>query len=590
MKGFFKSVLATIVGIFLFMLIMGFFTFISLVGMIASGEQTKGVRDNSVLVLNMTGTMEERAEEDLLSQLRGNVTQQLGLDDILSAISKAKDNERIKGIYIEAGAFIPDSYASLQAIRKALADFKKSGKWVVAYGDAYTQGLYYLSSVADKVWVNPQGIIDWHGIGAQKVYFKDMMEKVGVKMQVAKVGSYKSAVEIFTADKMSDADREQTEAYINGIWKNVTKDVAASRHLSEATLNAYADSLVTFADTKELVKLKLADALLYTDQVKGEIKKMLKMEPDDDIHQLTIDDMKRVKSKEKEGEQIAVYYAFGSIVDNAVGGMSSQDHQIVGTEVCQDLEKLMNDDDVKAVVFRINSGGGSAYASEQIWHQIMELKKKKPVVVSMGGMAASGGYYISAPANWIVAEPTTLTGSIGIFGMFPDPSELLTQKLGLKFDYAATNKYSTFGANGRPISADEMSHIEAYVDRGYKLFRQRVAEGRKMTTDQVEQIAQGHVWLGQDALRIKLVDQLGGLNEAVAKAAQLAKLTEYHCESYPAPKGFMEQLLDKDSAGSYLDEQLQLTLGEYYQPFMFMKNMQKQNPIQARIPYYIYIR
>ena len=590
MKGFFKSVLATIVGIFLFMLIMGFFTFISLVGMIASGEQTKGVRDNSVLVLNMTGTMEERAEEDLLSQLRGNVTQQLGLDDILSAISKAKDNERIKGIYIEAGAFIPDSYASLQAIRKALADFKKSGKWVVAYGDAYTQGLYYLSSVADKVWVNPQGIIDWHGIGAQKVYFKDMMEKVGVKMQVAKVGSYKSAVEIFTADKMSDADREQTEAYINGIWKNVTKDVAASRHLSEATLNAYADSLVTFVDTKELVKLKLADALLYTDQVKGEIKKMLKMEPDDDIHQLTIDDMKRVKSKEKEGEQIAVYYAFGSIVDNAVGGMSSQGHQIVGTEVCQDLEKLMNDDDVKAVVFRINSGGGSAYASEQIWHQIMELKKKKPVVVSMGGMAASGGYYISAPANWIVAEPTTLTGSIGIFGMFPDPSELLTQKLGLKFDYAATNKYSTFGANGRPISADEMSHIEAYVDRGYKLFRQRVAEGRKMTTDQVEQIAQGHVWLGQDALRIKLVDQLGGLNEAVAKAAQLAKLTEYHCESYPAPKGFMEQLLDKGSAGSYLDEQLQLTLGEYYQPFMFMKNIQKQNPIQARIPYYIYIR
>jgi protease-4 len=572
------------------MLIMGFFTFISLVGMIASGEQTKGVRDNSVLVLNMTGTMEERAEEDLLSQLRGNVTQQLGLDDILSAISKAKDNERIKGIYIEAGAFIPDSYASLQAIRKALADFKKSGKWVVAYGDAYTQGLYYLSSVADKVWVNPQGIIDWHGIGAQKVYFKDLMEKVGVKMQVAKVGSYKSAVEIFTADKMSDADREQTEAYINGIWKNVTKDVAASRHLSEATLNAYADSLVTFADTKELVKLKLADALLYTDQVKGEIKKMLKMEPDDDIHQLTIDDMKRVKSKEKEGEQIAVYYAFGSIVDNAVGGMSSQGHQIVGTEVCQDLEKLMNDDDVKAVVFRINSGGGSAYASEQMWHQIMELKKKKPIVVSMGGMAASGGYYISAPANWIVAEPTTLTGSIGIFGMFPDPSELLTQKLGLKFDYAATNKYSTFGANGRPISADEMSHIEAYVDRGYKLFRQRVAEGRKMTTDQVEQIAQGHVWLGQDALRIKLVDQLGGLNEAVAKAAQLAKLTEYHCESYPAPKGFMEQLLDKGSAGSYLDEQLQLTLGEYYQPFMFMKNIQKQNPIQARIPYYIYIR
>ena len=590
MKGFFKSVLATVVGIFLFMLIMGFFFIISMVGMIASGEQTKSVRDNSVLVLNLSGTMEERAEENIMSQLTGNFNNQIGLDDVLSAIKKAKDNERIKGIYIEAGAFTPDSYASLQAIRRALTDFRKSGKWIVAYGDTYTQGAYYLASAADKVWLNPQGMIDWHGIGAQKIYFKDLMQKFGVKMQVAKVGSYKSAVEAFTVDKMSDADREQTEAYINGIWQNVTKDVSESRKISVADLNTYADSLITFADNRQLQKLKLVDAFLYTDQIKGEIKKLLKVDEDRKINQLSISDMKNVKAEKQEGDEIAVYYAYGNIVDGAAGGVGSQEHQIDAQVVCKDLEKLMADEDVKAVILRVNSGGGSAYASEQIWHYLMEMKKKKPVVVSMGGMAASGGYYISSPANWIVAEPTTLTGSIGIFGMFPDASELLTQKLGLKFDEVKTNKFSTFGSQARPISSEEMSHLEAYIDRGYKLFRQRVAEGRKMTPEQVEQIAQGHVWLGQDALRIKLVDQLGGLDVAIAKAAELAKLKEYHTQSYPAPVNWMEQLLGEANSGNYLDEQLQATLGEYYKPFMLMKTIQQQNPIQARIPYYIYIR
>lgn len=591
MKGFFKSVLATVVGLFLFFIIMGFFLVISMVGMIASGEQTKSVRDNSVLVLNLTGVMEERAENDFMSQLTGNFSGQLGLDDILSAIKKAKDNEKIKGIYIEAGAFAPDSYASMQAIRRALTDFKKSGKWIVAYADTYTQGTYYLASAADKVWLNPQGMLDWHGLAAQKVYFKDVLAKVGVKMQIAKVGSYKSAVEIFTGDKMSDADREQTEAYINGIWQNVTKDVAASRKLSVEQLNAYADSLITFNDTKDMLKLKLVDALLYTDQVKTEVKKLLKIENDERIHQLSINDMKNVKGKSKEGEEIAVYYAYGDIVDGAAGGgFGNQEHQIDAQVVCKDLQKLMDDDDVKAVVMRINSGGGSAYASEQIWHALMEMKKKKPVVVSMGGMAASGGYYISAPANWIVAEPTTLTGSIGIFGMFPDASELLTQKIGLKYDEVKTNKFSTFGAQNRPISAEEMAYLEAYIERGYQLFRQRVAQGRKMTTDQVEKIAQGHVWIGQDALGIKLVDQLGGLDAAVAKAASLAKLQEYHTNSYPAPADWMDQLLNETKGGNYLDEELQATLGEYYQPIMLMKQIRQMNPIQTRLPYYIYIR
>ena len=591
MKDFFKYVLATVVGMLLFSIVMGVFMVMSMVGIVASGEQTKSIKDNSVLVLNLSGTLDERAQADPMAFIKGEDTEATGLDDMLAAIRKAKTNDKVKGIYIEAGAFAADSYASLQAVRKALADFRSSGKWIVAYSDSYTQSTYYLASVANKVWVNPQGMIDWHGLASQKIYFKDLLEKVGVKMQVTKVGKYKSAVEMFTVDKMSDADREQTEAYINGIWNNVVNDVAASRHLTASQLNTYADSLITLAPATELVKMKMADQLLYTDQVKAEVKKLLKIDQKDEIYQLSVSDMANVKDERKEGDQVAVYYAFGDIVDGAAAGPTSLKESVIDAQkVCRDLEKLANDDDVKAVVVRVNSGGGSAYASEQIWHQVSELKKKKPVVVSMGGMAASGGYYMSAAANWIVAEPTTLTGSIGIFGMFPDMSNLMTNKLSLHFDLAKTNKYSDFGTQSRAFNADELAHLGTYIDRGYKLFRKRVADGRHMSEAQVEQIAQGHVWLGQDALKIKLVDQLGGLNEAVSKAAALAKLDKYHTASYPAPAGWSEMLLDRMQSGNYLDEQMKAALGEYYEPMMVVRNLSNRNPIQARLPFYIYIR
>ncbi len=591
MKDFFKYVLATVVGMLLFSIVMGVFMVMSMVGIVASGEQTKSIKDNSVLVLNLSGTLDERAQADPMAFIKGEDTEATGLDDMLTAIRKAKTNDKVKGIYIEAGAFAADSYASLQAVRKALADFRSSGKWIVAYSDSYTQSTYYLASVANKVWVNPQGMIDWHGLASQKIYFKDLLEKVGVKMQVTKVGKYKSAVEMFTVDKMSDADREQTEAYINGIWKNVVNDVAASRHLTASQLNTYADSLITLAPATELVKMKMADQLLYTDQVKAEVKKLLKIDQKDEIYQLSVSDMANVKDERKEGDQVAVYYAFGDIVDGAAASPTSLNESVIDAQkVCRDLEKLANDDDVKAVVVRVNSGGGSAYASEQIWHQVSELKKKKPVVVSMGGMAASGGYYMSAAANWIVAEPTTLTGSIGIFGMFPDMSNLMTNKLSLHFDLAKTNKYSDFGTQSRAFNADELAHLGTYIDRGYKLFRKRVADGRHMSEAQVEQIAQGHVWLGQDALKIKLVDQLGGLNEAVSKAAALAKLDKYHTASYPAPAGWSEMLLDRMQSGNYLDEQMRAALGEYYEPMMVVRNLSNRNPIQARLPFYIYIR
>jgi hypothetical protein len=572
----------------LFSIVTGFFALCAIVGMITSQDATKEPEENSVLVLNLSGQLSERSDNNFLSQLQGTQVNSLGLDNLIEGVKKAKDNDNIKGIYIEAGAFAADSYASMQALRNALLDFKKSRKWIIAYADTYTQGTYYLSSVADKVYLNPQGQIDWHGLASEPVFIKDLLAKFGVKMQVVKVGAYKSATEMFTGDKMSDANREQTSAYLNSIWGNITKEVGASRGLSVAQLNAYADSMITFADPQEYVKLKLVDGLLYTDQIKTVVKKQLGIDADDDIEQVTIADMVNTEAKNQgdENNKVAVYYAYGDIVDGAVGGLFSQGHQIDAQVVCKDLADLAKDKDVKAVVIRINSGGGSAYASEQIWHQIMEMKKLKPVVVSMGGMAASGGYYMSAPANWIVAEPTTITGSIGIFGMFPDVSNLFREKLGLKFDEVKTNKYADFGTRARPFTEEEMSYLSQYVNRGYKLFRHRVAEGRKMTDNQVEKIAQGHVFTGQDAQKIGLVDQLGGLDVAVAKAAQLAKLPNYRTSAYPEADDVLDQILKQVKPDTYLSDELRANLGDYYEPFTLLKTINQQSAIQARLPFY----
>lgn len=587
MKDFLKYVLATVVGVLLVGFITGLFMLVSLVGMAFAQSDTVPIADNSVLVLKLSGSLKERASDDIVSSLMGDHVPEVGLSTLTEAIHKAKENGKIKGIYIEAGAFIPDSYASLAAIRRELEDFRKSGKWIVAYGDSYTQGTYYLSSVADKVYLNPQGQLDWHGLGAEPVFVKDLLAKLNVRMQVAKVGAYKSATEMFTGDKMSDADRKQTTAYLTGVWQNVVDAVGKSRKLSSAQLNSYADSLITLAAPQDYVRLRMIDGLLYTDQMRQMVKKRLGLGADDDIPQVDPEDLLADDSTtDTAGDEVAVYYAVGEIVDG-MAAMPSRESVIDAQKVCADLESLARDKSVKAVVLRVNSPGGSAYASEQIWHQVMELKKVKPVVVSMGSYAASGGYYISCPANWIVAEPTTLTGSIGIFGMFPDASGLLKEKLGLKFDEVKTNKYALFGTMSRPFSADEMAHLESYIDRGYKLFRQRVADGRKLKVDQVEQVAQGHVWLGQAAIKIGLVDELGGVDAALRKAAKLAKLSKWHTATYPELPDYLSQLLGLQEAAQsdYLDEQLRQSLGIYYEPFAMIRDLNAQNPVQARLPF-----
>lgn len=592
MKDFIKNVLATMVGMFGFFIVMGVIGMMSIIGMIASGNAAQNVEKNSVFVLNLSGTISEQGSENPLSLFTGDNSLNSGLNDILSSIKKAKANDDIKGIYIEAGALMTN-YATLQEIRNALADFRKSGKWIVAYGDFYTQGAYYVASVANKVYINPKGAIDWHGIGAQTMFYKDFMAKFGVKWEVVKVGTFKSATETFTEEKMSDANRLQTQTFIDGTWRNVCNAVSKSRGISVDSLNSYADSYLALQSTETLVKAKMVDGMMYGDQVKDAVKKMMKLDKDDNISQLTLNDMLNVKDGKVESSEIAVYYAEGDIVqDPKAATMFGNNNYIASRKVCKDLEDLMNDDDVKAVVVRINSGGGDAYASEQMWHQMSELRKVKPVVVSMGDYAASGAYYMSAPASWIVAQPNTLTGSIGIFAVIPDLSGLVTTKFGVRFDEVKTNRNSTFGnLMARPFNAEEKAMLQASVNRGYSLFRQRVADGRRLPVESVEKIAQGRVWIATDALNIKLVDQLGGIDDAVKKAAQLAKLKDYYTSDYPAAASWMDNLLNSmSSSGTYLDEQLRQTLGDFYQPFTMLRSIDKREAIQARIPYAISIK
>lgn len=587
MKTFFQNVCSTVVGIFVagFIFVAFLFGSIMLLALAVDGDETE-IKDNSVLAINLTGIMNDRERgSNPLEKLVGEVATPASLNTFLQGIEEAKTNDKVKGIYLEAGAFQADSYATLQEARKALVDFEKSGKWVIAYADTYTQQAYYLASAATKVYLNPSGMIDWHGVASQPMFLKDALAKFGVKMQVAKVGKYKSATEMFTEDKMSEPNREQTKAFISGIWNNVVKEVGASRKLTTAQLNQYADSAITFAAPTDYQRMKLVDGLLYTDQIKKVVMAKMGVDDADDLHQVSLDDMVGTIKPDFDSDEVAVYYMAGDIVDGVANNPMAQGEVIDAQKVCKDLAKLAEEESVKAVVLRINSGGGSAYASEQIWHQIMELKKQKPVVVSMGGLAASGAYYSSAPANWIVANPTTLTGSIGIFGMFPDASGLLTEKLGVKFDEVATNKYAAFGSPARPFNTDELRILGQYIDRGYALFRHRVAEGRKMTEQQVEQLAQGHVYTGEYAKTIGLVDELGGIDVAIAKAAKLARLTDYAIADYPASMSWLEQLMQQNVVDNYLDEKLKAQLGDFYQPYTLLKTMNKQSAIQARIPY-----
>lgn len=585
MRDFLKNVGATVVGMLLVGMIVIALGVMSVIGMVASSSQTKTLPKNSVLVLRLNGTLKEQASDvGMFSSLQGSTT--LGMNELLPAIRKAMANDKIRGIYIEAGQLA--AYPSqLQELRAALLDFRKSGKWIIAYGEEYSQGCYYLASVADKIFLNPVGSVDWHGLGGETLYLKDLLAKIGVKAVPIKVGKYKSATEMFTETKMSDADRQQTQRYLDGIWQTMTEGVARSRRLKTDSLNAWADRLISLDDAQVFVKNHMVDQLLYADQVKAAVKRRLNLDEGDLISQVTPADMAAAPEK-AEGGQVAVYYMEGDIVNDAsLMGFRNGETFIAARDVVRDLDDLRTDDGVKAVVLRINSGGGDAFASEQIWHAVQLLSKKKPVVVSMSGMAASGAYYLSCGAPYIVAEPNTLTGSVGIFGLLFDTTDLLNNKLNIHFDEVATNRNATFGAAGKPMTAEQTYLLTKAIQRGYNLFKSRVAQGRHLTMEQVEERAQGHVFLGQDALKLKMVDELGGLDVAVRKAARMARLTDYYTEDYPEAMGFMDQLLNQmmGSTDTVLDEQLQLHLGTLYQPLMMLHRVQAMDRMQMRAPY-----
>ncbi len=588
MKDFFKFTLATITGIILSSVVLLFISILVVFSMVSSSESETQVRKNSIMMLDLNGTLTERSQENPLELLIKDGYKTYGLDDILSSIKKAEENENIKGIYIHASS-LGAGFASLEEIRDALKDFKKSGKFIVAYSDTYTQGLYYLSSVADKVLLNPHGMLEWRGLASTPIFFKDLLEKIGVEMQVFKVGTYKSAVEPFISTEMSPANREQVNVYLSSIWGEITDAVAQSRNLSVEALNKEADRMLMFYPATESVKNGLVDTLIYKNDVRDYLKNLIGIDKDDNMPILGIQNMVNVKKnvpRDKSGNVIAVYYAYGEIDGSA---SATTGEGINSEKVIKDLRKLKDDENIKAVVLRVNSPGGSAYGSEQIWHAVSQLKKEKPVIVSMGDYATSGGYYISCNADTIVAEPTTLTGSIGIFGMIPNAKEL-TDKLGLNFDVVKTNPHADFGSLTRPMNESEKGLMQMYVNNGYKLFLTRCSDGRGISMEELDKMAQGRVWTGSTAKELGLVDELGGLDKALEIAIAKTGVDAYTIMNYPKKESLFENLMNTHPGNYIKSRMLNGKMSDIYRQFSIIENFDKIDRIQARIPFELNIQ
>ncbi len=591
MKDFLKIVLASALGFVIANILLSFIVMVLFFGAMGSFFSTLStekfvLHDNSVLNLRLNGPINERTPEEdpFTAMIAPDRPLTMGLNDIVSAIRKAKSEDNIKGIYLDS-RMLSASLATLTEIRLELENFKESGKFIVAYADTYTQGGYYLASVADKVALNPQGMLDLHGLSSTPIFFKDALDKLGIEMQIYKVGTYKSAVEPFTQNEMSPENREQVTAYLNDAWSFLRSDFARSRSLTEEEIDSLADTFTLLQPAESLLASNLVDTLLYEIEMKDYLRTLLNIDKGDKIPSATVTNMKSVRTKtvKKTGNTIALLYANGNIMSGN-GSTNIQDKYMV-----DQIEKLRKDDDIKAVVFRINSGGGSAYASEQIWKAINELKKEKPVVASMGDVAASGGYYIAVNADKIVAQPTTLTGSIGIFGAFPN-FEGTTQKIGVYTDAVKTNEFSDFGNLTRPFNDRESAMLQSMVERGYDLFLTRCADGRGMPKDSLALYAEGRVWTGNQAKEIGLVDELGGIERAIEIAAEMANLGKsYVIFEYPQLRPRLEELLNpvkEELAARTLKEYL----GQSYELFMLLKDIKEQDYIQARIPFDLNIR
>ncbi len=587
MKKVWKYVLITIAGIAALGTLFCFMMAAVCVLLFPSGSRTVNVGKNSVVLIQLDGSLMDRSTSDPLGDVMGNTLSTTGLDDVFSAIRLAGMNPNVKGIYIRCGLLTGAAPAMLQELRDELEDFRKSGKFIVAYADNYTQGAYYVCSVADSLVVNPSGMIELSGLSSTTMYYTSLLKKVGVDMQVFKVGTYKSAVEPYMLDSMSVANREQTSVFTGEIWDEMLADISKSRKIKKSRLDGLVDGGLMFKSSAYYEKNRIVDRTAYIDEMPGIISRMIGC-GEDEYCEVGMYDLltTAIPATSDQPNQIAVYYATGNIIQDEVSSLYSEP-QIIGSQVVEDLKSLAEDDNVKAVVLRVNSPGGSAYAAEQIWHQVMNIKARKPIVVSMGGYAASGGYYISCAADWIVAEPTTLTGSIGIFGMIPDAGELLEDKLGLHFSTVKTNEYSDFGSIYRPMNGGESRLLQGYVNRGYELFTKRCADGRDMPQDSIKVIGEGRVWTGLHARRLGLVDQLGGLQDAVSVAKKRAKLKDCSVVEYPVKTDFWDGLIGRILGMEQMDYELRNSLGEFYGLLRSAKDLGDRDLIQAAMPYII---
>lgn len=587
MKSFFKSVLATIVGIILSFFVILIITLGIMGAWVSSlSDKTVEVSDNTVLHVSLNYPIEERTNKNNFQaySFADMFAENIGLNDILSRIESAKEDDKIKGIYLDM-SMMGASFATLQEIRDALIDFKSSGKFILSYSEYYTQGTYYLASTADKVYLNPEGLLDFGGLSSQSVFFKHTLEKLGIEAQVIKVGTYKSAVEPFILEKMSAANREQVTSFLGSIYTNYLDEISESRDIEADSLFQIANELKV-ETAEDAVNFGLVDATKYKDEVLTELRSLLNLEEEDKIKSVSIEKYVAKDSDESSArsDRIAVIYAVGGIVSGEGG-----DQQMGSEKISRAIRTVRRDDKVKAVVLRVNSPGGSALASDVIWREVKLTKEVKPIIVSMGDLAASGGYYISAAADSIFAQPNTITGSIGVFGIIPNMQGFFNDKLGITFDIVKTGEFSDLGSINRPLTAQEEAIIQRSVNQIYDTFTKKVAEGRNKEQSYIDSIGQGRVWTGSQALELGLVDKLGGIDDAIAAAANKAEIDDYKIVTYPAISDPFEAFLgnSKDRISQWF---LKQELGAAYPVYQQTKGIIEQTGIQARLPYTITIK
>ena len=590
MKQFFGALLGSFLGILITGVVVTLIVVFSVISVFKDAVKSEQgdsytAKANSVLKLNLNDEIKERGVKQPFADMDlGPFTPKsfVGLNDIIANLKKAKADKNISGVYLEISSPVA-GFATLEEVRNALLDFKSSGKFIYAYSEGYSQKAYYLASVSNKIYLNPQGGMEIKGLSSQIMFFKSMLEKLNIEVQIFRHGKFKSAIEPFMLDKMSEANRNQVETYLGAIWNHMIKGISTTRNISVQEINDVANHLA-IRNPEDAVKLKFIDELKYEDEVLDAMKKKLNIKEKEKIHFVSLDKyMKASDKKNTAKDKVAIIYAVGEIVSGESG-----DNNIGSESLVKAIRDARLDSSIKAIVFRVNSPGGSALASDVMWREVLLAKKAKPFIVSMGDVAASGGYYISCAADRIFAQPNTITGSIGVFGMIPNLQKALSEKLGIKIDTVNTNQHSDVGTILRGVTKDEYDYVQQSVEHIYDVFTNKVAQGRNMTQANVDSIGQGRVWSGVDALKINLVDELGGINEAVAYAVKQAKLTNYKVVDYPKQKDPIEEFFKqgKDEVETRIMEE---NLGTQYTYMKQLKYVLKQKGVQARIPYQMII-